>query len=85
MQTKENYYYLLFVCISFYLCSIKSYPLKHNNEELRNRNSRSFVFLSSNNPTNRAILSKLSFLAKVTERHWKIDTKQKLLGNLPFI
>ncbi len=31
MQTKENYYYLLFVCISFYLCSIKSYPLKHNN------------------------------------------------------
>lgn len=84
MQTKENYYYLSSAFL-FYFCSIKSYPLKHNNEELRNRNSRSFVFLSSNNPTNRAILSKLSFLAKVTERHWKIDTKQKLLGNLPFI
>mgnify|MGYP001015199628 CR=1 FL=1 len=57
MQTKENYYYLSSAFL-FYLCSIKSYPLKHNNEELRNRNSRSFVILNSNNPTYRFILSK---------------------------
>lgn len=42
-------------------------------------NSRSFVILNSNNPTNRAILSKFPFLAKVTERHWKIDTKQEMI------
>lgn len=29
MQTKENYYYLSSAFL-FYLCSIKSYPLKHN-------------------------------------------------------
>ena len=36
MQTKENYYYLSSAFL-FYLCSIKSYPLKHNmkNSEIR--------------------------------------------------
>lgn len=85
MQTKEYYYHLLFVCISFHLCSIKSYQLKHNNEELRNTNDCYLVTQFSSNPTNRFILSKLSFHAKATKKHWKIDTKQKLLGNLPFI
>lgn len=78
MQTKENYYYLSSAFL-FYLCSIKSYPLKHNNEELRNTNDCYLVTQFSKNPTNRFILSKLPFLAKVTERHWKIDTKQEMI------
>lgn len=45
--------------------------LEHNNEELRNTNGCYLVTQFSSNPTNRFILSELSFLAKVTE---KIET-----------
>lgn len=41
--------------------------MKHNNEELRNTNDCYLVTQFSSNPTNRFILSELSFLAKVTE------------------
>lgn len=40
--------------------------LEHNNEELRNTNGCYLVTQFSSNPTNRFILSELSFLAKVT-------------------
>lgn len=39
--------------------------LEHNNEELRNTNGCYLVTQFSSNPTNRFILSELSFLAKV--------------------
>ncbi|MBQ2886663.1 MAG: hypothetical protein IJE43_23335 [Alphaproteobacteria bacterium] len=41
--------------------------MEHNNEELRNTNGCYLVTQFSSNPTNRFILSELSFLAKVTE------------------
>lgn len=41
--------------------------LEHNNEELRNTNGCYLVTQFSSNPTNRFILSELSFLAKVTQ------------------
>ncbi len=44
-----------------------SYPLKHNNEELINTNDCYLVTQFSRNHTNRFILIKLSFPAKVTE------------------
>ena len=69
MQAKENYYHSLLVCISF--CTFvasRVTTLKHNNEELRNTNDCYLVTQFSSNPTNRFILSKLSFLAKVTEK-----------------
>ncbi len=65
MQTKENYHHSLFVCISF--CTFvpsRVITLKHNNEELRNTNGCYLVTQFSSNPTNRFILSELSFLAK---------------------
>ena len=67
MQTKENYHHYLFVCISF--CTYvppRVITLKHNNEELRNTNGCHLVTQFSSNPTNRFIISELSFLAKVT-------------------
>ena len=42
--------------------------LEHNNEELRNTNGCYLVTQFSSNPTNRFILSELSFLAKVTTK-----------------
>ena len=42
--------------------------LEHNNEELRNTNGCYLVTQFSSNPTNRFILSELSFLAKVTKK-----------------
>lgn len=42
--------------------------LEHNNEELRNTNGCYLVTQFSSNPTNRFILSELSFLAKVAKR-----------------
>ena len=41
--------------------------LEHNNEELRNTNGCYLITQFSSNPTNRFILSELSFLAKVTK------------------
>ena len=52
--------------IFYYLCTIRVITLKHNNEELRNTNGCYLVTQFSSNPTNRFILSKLSFLTKVT-------------------
>ena len=51
----------------YYICNIKSYALKQNNVELRNANGCYLVTQFSSNPTNRFILSELSFLAKVIE------------------
>ena len=56
--------------IFYYLCTIRVITLKHNNEELRNTNGCYLVTQFSSNPTNRFILSKLSFLAKVTKIYW---------------
>ena len=58
---------ILFICISF--CTFvasRVTTLKHNNEELRNTNGCYLVTQFSGNPTNQFIISKLSFLAKVT-------------------
>ena len=55
--------------INYYLCAIRVITLKHNNEELRNTNGCYLVTQFSSNPTNRFILSELSFLAKVTEKN----------------
>ena len=68
--------------IFYYLCTISVITLKHNNEELRNTNGCYLVTQFSSNPTNRFILSKLSFLAKVTIKHFMngircITTNQK--------
>ena len=57
--------------INYYLCAIRVITLKHNNEELRNTNGCYLVTQFSSNPTNRFILSELSFLAKVTKKLWK--------------
>ena len=57
--------------IFYYLCTIRVITLKHNNEELRNTNGCYLVTQFSSNPTNRFILSKLSFLAKVTKKENK--------------
>ena len=56
--------------INYYLCAIRVITLKHNNEELRNTNGCYLVTQFSSNPTNRFILSELSFLAKVTKISW---------------
>jgi len=42
--------------------------LEHNDEELRNTNGCHLVTQFSSNPTNRFILSELSFLAKVAKK-----------------
>jgi len=47
--------------------------LEHNNEELRNTNGCYLVTRFSINPTNRFILSELSFLTKITEKIFKYD------------
>ncbi len=54
--------------INSYLCAIRVITLKHNNEELRNTNGCYLVTQFSSSPTNRFILSELSFLAKVTKK-----------------
>ncbi len=69
MQAKENYYHSLLVSDSF--CTFvasRVITLEHNNEELRNTNGCYLVTQFPNNPTNRFILSELSFLAKVTKK-----------------
>ena len=53
--------------INSYLCAIRVITLKHNNEELRNTNGCYLVTQFLSNPTNRFILSELSFLVKVTK------------------
>ena len=68
MLTKENNALFSFVSGSF--CTFvasRVITLEHNNEELRNTNGCYLVTQFSSNPTNRFILSELSFLAKVTE------------------
>ena len=68
MQAKENYHHSLFVCISF--CTFvasRVITLWQSNEELRNTNGCYLVTQFSSSPTNRFILSELSFLAKVTK------------------
>ena len=54
--------------INSYLCAIRVITLKHNNEELRNTNGCYLITQFSSNPTNRFILSELSFLDKVTKK-----------------
>jgi len=53
--------------------------LKHNNEELRNTNGCYLVTQFSSNPTNRFILSELSFLAKVRKKFLLFATKSVFL------
>ena len=68
-MTKENNVLFSFVSDSF--CTFvasRVITLKHNNEELRNTNGCYLVTQFSSNPTNRFILSELSFLAKVAKR-----------------
>ena len=62
----KDYYFL--VCISFItFVPSRVITLKHNNEELRNTNGCYLITQFSSNPTNRFILSELSFLAKVSK------------------
>ena len=68
--------------IFYYLCTIRVITLKHNNEELRNTNGCYLVTQFSSNPTNRFILSKLSFLAKVTKKIHTGITKSELVISL---
>lgn len=70
--------------IFYYLCTIRVITLKHNNEELRNTNGCYLVTQFSSNPTNRFILSKLSFLAKVTEKN-RFLTKKIVCGFRLFV
>jgi len=69
--TKENNTLFSFVSDSF--CTFvasRVITLEHNNEELRNTNSCYLITQFSSNPTNRFILSELSFLAKVSKKRW---------------
>lgn len=61
---------MILFCLHFfyYLCTIRVITLEHNNEELRNTNGCYLVTQFSSNPTNRFILSELSFLAKVKRK-----------------
>ena len=80
MQTKENYHHSLFVCISF--CTFvasRVITLEQNNEELRKTNGCHLVTQFSSNPTNRFILSELSLLAKVIEKHWNSKVLHKFV------
>ena len=57
--------------ISYIICTFvasRVITLELNKEELRNTNGCYFVTQFSSNPTNRFILSELSFLAKVTKK-----------------
>ena len=68
---------IIHFCLRFfyYLCAVRVITLKHNNEELRNTNGCYLVTQYSSNPTNRFILSELSFLAKVTK---KLQNRHKI-------
>ena len=77
---------IIHFCLRFfyYLCAVRVITLKHNNEELRNTNGCYLVTQFSSNPTNRFILSELSFLAKVTKTFCNNTTDCHIFSRLAF-